>query len=67
MNRAFHDVNPPPRAWGSVRNGDLRVAGVTAGPLRSDVEPNDELLGVSGVSLAAGEAARRRLPGGSAR
>jgi AcrR family transcriptional regulator len=41
----------------------LLDAGVTAGTLRSDVEPNDVLLGLSGVSLAAGEPAQREQAG----
>jgi AcrR family transcriptional regulator len=41
----------------------LLDAGVTAGTLRSDVEPYDVLLGLSGVSLAAGEPAQREQAG----
>jgi AcrR family transcriptional regulator len=41
----------------------LLDAGVTAGTLRSDVEPNDVLLGLSGVSLAADEPAQREQAG----
>ncbi|MDB5063673.1 MAG: putative TetR family transcriptional regulator, partial [Chloroflexi bacterium] len=41
----------------------LLDAGVTAGTLRSDVDPYDVLLGLSGVSLAAGEPAQRAQAG----
>jgi hypothetical protein len=41
----------------------LLDAGVTAGTLRSDVAPNDVLLALSGVSLAAGEPAQRHQAG----
>jgi AcrR family transcriptional regulator len=41
----------------------LLDAGVTAGTLRSDVAPNDVLLALSGVSLAAGEPAQRQQAG----
>jgi AcrR family transcriptional regulator len=41
----------------------LLDAGATAGTLRSDVEPNDVLLALSGVSLAAGEPAQRQQAG----
>jgi AcrR family transcriptional regulator len=41
----------------------LLDAGVTAGSLRSDVEPHDVLLGLSGLSLAAGEPAQREQAG----
>jgi AcrR family transcriptional regulator len=41
----------------------LLDAGVIAGTLRSDVEPNDVLLGLSGVSLAAGEPTQREQAG----
>jgi AcrR family transcriptional regulator len=41
----------------------LLGAGVTAGTLRSDVAPNDVLLALSGVSLAAGEPAQRQQAG----
>jgi len=42
---------------------ELLDAGVTAGTLRSDVDPYDVLLGLSGVSLAAGEPAQREQAG----
>jgi hypothetical protein len=41
----------------------LLDAGVNAGSLRSDVEPNDVLVALSGVSLAAGEPAQRQQAG----
>jgi hypothetical protein len=41
----------------------LLDAGVHAGTLRSDVAPNDVLLALSGVSLAAGEPAQRQQAG----
>ena len=41
----------------------LLDAGAAAGTLRSDVEPYDVLLGLSGVSLAAGEPAQREQAG----
>jgi hypothetical protein len=41
----------------------LLDACVTAGTLRSDVAPNDVLLALSGVSLAAGEPAQRQQAG----
>jgi AcrR family transcriptional regulator len=41
----------------------LLDAGVTAGTLRSDVEPYDVLLALSGVSLAAFEPAQREQAG----
>jgi AcrR family transcriptional regulator len=41
----------------------LLDAGITAGTLRSDIEPNDLLVGLSGVSLAAGEPAQREQAG----
>jgi len=41
----------------------LLDAGATAGSLRSDVEPNDVLVGLSGVSLAAGDPAQRGQAG----
>jgi AcrR family transcriptional regulator len=41
----------------------LLDAGVNAGTLRSDVEPNDVLVALSGVSLAAGEPAQRQQAG----
>jgi AcrR family transcriptional regulator len=41
----------------------LLGAGVTAGTLRSDVAPNDVLLALSGVSLAAGAPAQRHQAG----
>jgi AcrR family transcriptional regulator len=41
----------------------LLDAGVTAGALRSDVEPDDVLLALSGVSLAAGEPTQRDQAG----
>jgi AcrR family transcriptional regulator len=42
---------------------ELLDAGATAGTLRSDVEPNDLLVMLSGVSLAAGEPAQRDQAG----
>src|SRR3954468_5983449 len=39
--------------------GDLLSAGATAGALRADVDPADVLVGLSGVSLAAGEPGQR--------
>ena len=41
----------------------LLDAGVNAGTLRSDVAPNDVLVALSGVSLAAGEPAQRQQAG----
>ena len=41
----------------------LLEAGVTAGTLRSDVEPNDVLVAINGVSLAAGQPAQRDQAG----
>jgi hypothetical protein len=41
----------------------LLGAGVAAGTLRPDVEPNDVLLALSGVSLAAGEPTQREQAG----
>src|SRR5258708_4035668 len=41
----------------------LLDAGGTAGTLRSEVAPNDGLLALSGVSLAAGESAQRQQAG----
>ena len=41
----------------------LLDAGTTAGTLRSDVESNDVLVALSGVSLAAGEPAQRDQAG----
>jgi AcrR family transcriptional regulator len=41
----------------------LLDAGATAGTLRSDVEPNDVLVALSGVSLAAGEPTQRDQAG----
>lgn len=41
----------------------LLHAGVTAGTVRSDIEPGDVLVGMSGVSLAAGEPAQRDQAG----
>ena len=41
----------------------LLDAGVVAGTLRSHVEPYDVLLGLSGVSLAAGQPAQREQAG----
>jgi AcrR family transcriptional regulator len=41
----------------------LLDGGVSAGTLRSDVEPNDVLVALSGVSLAAGEPAQRQQAG----
>jgi AcrR family transcriptional regulator len=41
----------------------LLAAGITAGTLRADVEPNDVLLALSGVSLAAGAPDQREQAG----
>jgi AcrR family transcriptional regulator len=41
----------------------LLDAGVAAGTLRPDVEPNDVLVALSGVSLAAGEPTQREQAG----
>jgi AcrR family transcriptional regulator len=41
----------------------LLDGGVSAGTLRSDVDPNDVLVALSGVSLAAGEPAQRQQAG----
>jgi AcrR family transcriptional regulator len=41
----------------------LLAAGISAGTLRSDVEPNDVLLALSGVSLAAGAPDQREQAG----
>jgi AcrR family transcriptional regulator len=41
----------------------LLDAGVTGGTLRPDVEPNDVLVALSGVSLAAGEPTQREQAG----
>jgi AcrR family transcriptional regulator len=41
----------------------LLDAGIMTGTLRSGVEPNDVLLALSGVSLAAGEPTQRRQAG----
>jgi len=41
----------------------LLNAGVAAGTLRTDVEPNDVLVALSGVSLAAGEPTQREQAG----
>jgi AcrR family transcriptional regulator len=41
----------------------LLAAGINAGTLRSDVEPNDVLLALSGVSLAAGAPDQREQAG----
>jgi AcrR family transcriptional regulator len=41
----------------------LLAAGISAGALRADVEPNDVLLALSGVSLAAGAPDQREQAG----
>ena len=41
----------------------LLRAGVEAGTVRADVQPEDVLLGLSGVSLAAGESSQREQAG----
>jgi AcrR family transcriptional regulator len=41
----------------------LLEAGAAAGTVRSDVDPGDVLVGLSGVSLAAGESAQRDQAG----
>jgi AcrR family transcriptional regulator len=41
----------------------LLAAGISAGTLRADVEPNDVLLALSGVSLAAGAPDQREQAG----
>ena len=41
----------------------LLAAAISAGTLRSDVEPNDVLLALSGVSLAAGAPDQREQAG----
>jgi AcrR family transcriptional regulator len=41
----------------------LLNAGAAAGTLRSDVEPNDVLVAINGVSLAAGEPTQREQAG----
>jgi AcrR family transcriptional regulator len=41
----------------------LLTAGISAGTLRADVEPNDVLLALSGVSLAAGAPDQREQAG----
>ena len=41
----------------------LLDAGAAAGTLRSDVEPNDVLVAINGVSLAAGEPTQREQAG----
>jgi AcrR family transcriptional regulator len=41
----------------------LLAAGISAGTLRADVEPNDVLLALSGVSLAAGTPDQREQAG----
>jgi hypothetical protein len=41
----------------------LLAAGISAGTLRADVEPNDVLLALSGVSLAAGAPDQRGQAG----
>jgi hypothetical protein len=41
----------------------LLDAGAAAGTLRSDVEPNDVLVAINGVSLAAGEPIQREQAG----
>ena len=41
----------------------LLDAGATAGTLRADVDPNDVLVAINGVSLAAGGLTQRRQAG----
>jgi len=41
----------------------LLTAGISAGTIRADVEPNDVLLALSGVSLAAGAPDQREQAG----